>query len=192
MEKRMYDMAKLFVGNGFGFGKYWAGYVFAKSPKDPCLFYISEQKMAILSASPDDEDGEREIILAADDFSPEELAPYFKLNHGKYSKINWLQQPVNVILLCEQQITVRNNMLYYMWPAVQLNFVSEPAENTLIIYDRFASKERLERLKAQSVAQDTAGETEYWSMVKLLAMGDRFGELAPKVCMSSVPGIRQA
>jgi hypothetical protein len=59
------SFAQLFVGNGFGFGKYWAGYIFGKNPKDQHFLYLGEGRMAILSAGID-EDGEKSILVAAD------------------------------------------------------------------------------------------------------------------------------
>jgi hypothetical protein len=185
MEKRMHDMAGLFVANGYGFGEYWAGYIFARTTKDEYFFYLSENRMAVLSSGID-EDGEKKIVAAADTFSNEELSAWFRLNYGKTSLIDWFQT-VNVLLVCEETPHIRNNLIYYTWPAVKLNFVRAISANTLVVYDRFTPQEMLERLKNEAATKSLASQVEFWSIVKLLAMGDRFGELAPKVCMESIP-----
>jgi hypothetical protein len=180
------SVTQLFVGNGFGFGKYWAGYIFGKNPKDQHFLYLGEGRMAILSAGID-EDGEKSILVATDEFSLAQLSEYFPLDASKHSAINWLDQTVHVILLCEKPDTVRSNMRYYMWPAVTLDFTTELSENTIVIYDRFTPAAQLQSLKNEAQAKGVAGKTEFWSMLKFLTMGDRFGELAPKICMESVP-----
>lgn len=184
----MQEWTQLFVANGYGFGQYWAGYVFGKSPKDPYFFYLTDKKMAILSAGID-EDGERGIVMASEAFSPAELSVYFPLDYSKTSAIQWFQ-PVNVLLLCRKAASVRENFIYYTWPALQLNFVTEISENTIVVYDRFTAKETLEDLKKETAGKGTGNKVEFWSMLKLLALGDRFGELAPKVCIESIPEIR--
>ncbi|MDR3193773.1 MAG: hypothetical protein LBT76_00600 [Tannerella sp.] len=185
MEKRMHDMVRLFVANGYGFGKYRAGYIFAKTLKDDSFFYLTKDKMAVLSSSMDEED-EKQTVIAAGQLAFSELAPYFQLDSRRISRIDWLC-PVNVILLCEKAETVRSQLLYYTWPAVALRFTAELSENTLVIYDRFTPPARLEFLRREAAAnRHISDSTEYWSMLKLLAIGDRFGELAPKVCMETV------
>jgi hypothetical protein len=179
----MHDMARLFVANGYGFGKYWAGHVFAKTVKDAHFLYLAEDRMAILSSGVD-EDGEKEILAAAEHFTPEELSRYFRLDYHRISNIDWFQ-PVNVLLRCQKEASVRDSLIYYTWPAVKLDFTTGLAENTIVVYDRFTPEESLEALRNESVAKNLSEYVEFWSMVKLLAMGDRFGELAPKVCMET-------
>ncbi|KAA6344558.1 hypothetical protein EZS27_007828 [termite gut metagenome] len=181
----MQKWAQLFVANGYGFGKYWAGYVFGKSPKDPYFFYLTEQKMAVLSAGID-EDGERGVVVASEAFTFAELSVYFPLDYSKTSAIEWFQ-PVNVLLLCQKVESVRKSFIYYTWPVLKLNFISELNKNTIVVYDRFVAKETLEDLKKEAASRKIDDKVEFWSMVKLLALGDRFGELAPKVCMESIP-----
>jgi hypothetical protein len=178
-------MAKLFVANGYAFGEYWAGYIFTRTLKDPYAFYLAREKMAVLSAQPDVEDGEREIIAAADTFTLEELSVYFPLDFKKTSNIDWLRS-VNVLLLCADETKVRLNLLYYTWPAVQLRFVSEIEANTLVIYDRFTPNDTLQSLQKEALTKGITAEIERWSMVKLLIMGDRFGELAPHICIEAI------
>jgi hypothetical protein len=184
----MHDMARLFVSNGFGFGKYWSGYIFGKCAKDSHFLYLADNKMAVLSAGID-EDGEKTILEAADSFTEKQLSRYFSLNFSKTSAIDWLETQVNVVLLCEKEKEAANNLIYFTWPAVKLNFTKTIQENTIVAYDRFASCEKLESLKEEAERKGIADRIEYWSMLKLLALSDRFGEFAPKVCMSAVPCI---
>ncbi|KAA6331888.1 hypothetical protein EZS27_019553 [termite gut metagenome] len=179
------NMAKLFVANGYAFGEYWAGYIFTRTLQNPYAFYLAREKMAVLSAQPDVEDGEREIIAAADTFTLEELSVYFPLDFKKTSNIDWLRS-VNVLLLCADETKVRLNLLYYTWPAVQLRFVSEIEANTLVIYDRFTPNDALQSLQKEALTKGITAEIERWSMVKLLVMGDRFGELAPHICIETI------
>lgn len=188
MEEKMNNTVRLFVANGFGFGKYWAGYIFAKTIKDKYFLYLANNRMAILSSS-EDEDREKKIIVTSEEFQQKELSVYFNLDYGKISKIDWLQV-VNIMLFCKNKMHIRNNLIYYTYPAVNLNFVSDMQANTIIVYDRFVSKHLLEKLKDNITLKDLIGKVEFWSMLKLLAMGDRFGELAPKICMESIPIIR--
>lgn len=51
-------MARMLVANGYGFGKYWSGYIFGKTAKGPHFIYLTDKKMAILSAGID-EDGKK-------------------------------------------------------------------------------------------------------------------------------------
>jgi hypothetical protein len=179
-------MAKLFVANGYGFGKYWTGNIFVRALKDPYAFYLGDGKMAILSAQPDDEDGERQIIAAADTFTKKELLKYFPLlDFGKISNIDWLK-PVNVMLICNDESNVRDSLVYYTWPAVDLHFVKEIGTNALIVYDRFTPQDLFDSLQKEADVKGITAEVEYWSMVKLLAIGDRFGELAPAICLESI------
>jgi hypothetical protein len=190
METRVHDMARLFVANGFGFGQYRSGYIFARTPKDAWFFYLSDRKMAILSAGID-ADGERDIVAEAEAFAPEALADRFGLDLGKTSAIDWLR-PVRVILRCDNAPTVRNNLIYYTWPALRLEFVTAVAANTLVVCDRSTPPDVIEALRQEAIAAGVDGQIEWWSMLKLLAMGDRFGELAPKICMSAIPSIRES
>lgn len=183
MESRIHDMAQLFVANGFGFGKYWNGYIFGKTAKDEHFLYLAENKMAILSAGID-EDGEKTILIAGDELSREQLNSHFQMDYNKETKIEWFEKEVHVLLLCKKKEEVRDNIIYFMWPAVKLKFVTEITENTLIIYDRFISKEILESLKTEAKEKDLSHTVEFWSMVKCLSLTDKFGEFAPKVCMS--------
>ncbi|KAA6301760.1 MAG: hypothetical protein EZS26_002069 [Candidatus Ordinivivax streblomastigis] len=184
----MQKWAQLFVANGYGFGKYWTGYVFGKTPKAPHFFYLTENRMAILSAGID-EDGERSIVVASDEFTPAELSVYFRLDYSKTSAIQWFQ-PINVLLLCQKKESVRESFIYYTWPALKLNFVAELSENTIVVHDRFTDKDTLEGLKKEATSRKIDDKVEFWSMVKLLTMGDRFGELAPKICMESIPELK--
>jgi hypothetical protein len=185
METTNHEWAKVMVANGFGFGKYWAGYVFARTAKDPFLLYLTDHKMAVLSQETE-EDGERQIIEASDRLPLETLQRYFGIDPGKKSSIDWLGQPVHLLLLCADKEKVRNNTLYFMWPAVQLRFVNEVTTNTIIVYDRQTPQAELDACR-EKVRRDTLEEgVEFWSMLKLLAVTDRFGELAPKTCMESV------
>lgn len=181
----MYDMARLFVANGYGFGKYWSGYIFAKTAKDSHFLYLADSRMAVLSAGVD-EDGEKEIILAADQLSKEQLDAYFTLDYTQKSAIDWLERTVNIVLCCKDAQAMQNNIKYYMWPAVKLNFTDTLLENTIVAYDRFCSADVLEKLKQEADSKNIRSSIEFWSMVKMLTLGDRFGELAPKVCMESV------
>ncbi|GHV31382.1 hypothetical protein FACS1894177_05860 [Bacteroidia bacterium] len=185
----MRKWTRLFVANGYGFGKYWTGYVFAKTPKAPYFFYLTDKKMAILSAGID-EDGERSIVTASDEFTLEELAVYFQLDYSKTSAIEWFE-PVNVLLLCQKPESVQRSFVYYTYPVLQLNFVTALSENTIVVYDRFTDKNTLDELDEKAVRRNIDDKVEFWSMVKLLALGDRFGELAPKVCMESIPQLNK-
>ncbi|MDR1672925.1 MAG: hypothetical protein LBS09_05645 [Bacteroidales bacterium] len=181
------NIISLFTGNGFGFGKYWAGYVFAKSAKDRYFLYLGDDRMAILSAAID-EDGEKTIVTTADEFTPQQLSEYFQLDYNRQSTIEWIDHTVNVLLLCNKPDTTRNNILYYMWPAVNLNFCTELCDNCIVVYDNTTDKNSLEALK-ETTQKNRTHKTEFWTMIKLLAIGDRFGELAPKICMETIPGI---
>jgi hypothetical protein len=185
MEARMYEMTQVLVANGFGFGKYWSGYIFGKNPKDKHFLYLSDSKMAILSAAVD-EDGEKSILEAADSFSEEQLNRYFKVCFDKKSSIEWIGKEVNVFLCCGDEVKVRHNIMYYMWPAVKLNFVKALTANTIVVYDRFYPSSTLDDLKIQAQGLGVASAVEFWSMLKMLTLGDRFGELAPKVCLEMI------
>ena len=185
MEKRIHDIAGLFVANGYGFGKYWNGYIFGKNPKDEYSFFISDNRMAVLSAGID-EDGQKSIVTASDTFRNNELDAYFALDHHKTSAIQWLDANVNMLLLTvENKERLQNNIGYYMWPAVDIRFTSELTENTIVVYDRDCPYEKMEKLQKEAEEKNISGKVEYWSMVKMLTMGDRFGELAPQVCMET-------
>ncbi|OJU36195.1 MAG: hypothetical protein BGN96_04605 [Bacteroidales bacterium 45-6] len=185
MEARMREMAQILVGNGFGFGKYWSGYIFGKNPKDKHFLYLSDSKMAILSAAVE-EDGEKTILEAADSFPEEYLNSYFKVCYDKKSAIEWIGKEVNILLCCGDEEKVRHNIMYYMWPAVKLNFVKELCGNTIVVYDRFFPNSILDDLRIQAQELGMASSVEFWSMLKMLTLGDRFGELAPKVCMEMI------
>lgn len=182
MDARMYEMAQIFVGNGYGFGKYWSGYIFAKNPKDKHFFYIADSKMAILSAAVD-EDGDKTILEASEELSEEFINRYVKVDFAKKSNIEWLGKDVNFYLCCGDEEKVKYNIMYYMWPAVKLTFDKEIKPNTVVVYDRFLPQEELESLKKQA---ENLPPVEFWSMTKMLMMGDRFGELAPKVCLEMI------
>jgi hypothetical protein len=185
MEARMHELAKIMVANGFGFGKYWAGYVFARTAKDAFVLYLADNKMAVLSEETE-EDGERKIIEASDSFSPETLQRYFGIDIDKTSSIDWLEKTVHLVLLCADKEKVRSNTLYFMWPAVKLRFPDEITENTIVVYDRQTPQAELEACRDKIKRESLADCVEFWSMLKLLAVTDRFGELAPKTCMESV------
>lgn len=185
MEVGVCEMAQVLVGNGFGFGKYWSGYIFGKNPKDKHFLYLSDSKMAILSAAVD-EDGEKTILEAADSFTEEHLNQYFKISFDKKSSIEWIGKEVNIFLCCGDEEKNRHNIMYYMWPAVKLNFVKELTGNTIVVYDRFFPTSTLDSLRIQAHELGIASSVEFWSMLKMLTLGDRFGELAPKVCMEMI------
>jgi len=185
MEKRMHDMASLFVANGFGFGEYWTGYIFARNAKDNYSLYLTDTRMAVLSAGID-EDGEKGIVVATDHFTGEELNSWFSLDHSKKSLIDWFK-PVNFVLLCKDKATMRNNISYYFWPAVKTSFSTVPSANSIVVYDRFVFQEVLDDIKEIAKNNGITGQIEYWSVIKLLTYGDKFGSLAPKVCMESIP-----
>lgn len=182
MESRIHDMAQLFVANGFGFGEYWNGYIFGKTAKDEHFLYLGDNKMAILSAGID-EDGEKTILAAGDELSREQLNSYFQLDYNKETKIEWFEKEVHILLLCKKEEEVRDNIIYFMWPAVRLKFVTEIKKNTIVIYDRFISKETLESLKTEAKENGLSEKVEFWSMMKCLTFTDKFGEFAPKICM---------
>jgi hypothetical protein len=185
MEARMYEMTQILVANGYGFGKYWSGYIFGRNPKDKHFLYLSDSKMAILSAAVD-EDGEKSILEAADSFTEEYLNRYFKVSYDKKSSIEWIGKEVNILLCCSDEEKMRHNIMYYMWPAVKLNFVKELSSNTIVVYDRFFPSSTLDDLKIQAQELGIASSVEFWSMLKMLTLGDRFGELAPKVCLEMI------
>ena len=185
MEARMYEMAQIFVGNGYGFGKYWSGYIFGKNPKDKHFFYIADSKMAIPSAAVD-EDGEKTILEASEELSEEFINQYVKVDFSKKSSIEWLGKEVNFFLCCGDEEKMRYNIMYYFWPAVKLTFDKEIKSNTIVAYDRFYSKDELENMKKQTKILSENAPVEFWSMTKMLMMGDRFGELAPKVCLEMI------
>ncbi|MFT4073052.1 MAG: hypothetical protein QM654_14145 [Dysgonamonadaceae bacterium] len=190
MEARMHEMARIFVANGFGFGKYWSGYIFAKNPKDQHFFYLADSKMAFLSAGVD-EDGEKTILETSDAFSEEDINRFFKVDFRKKSTIEWLGEPVNIYLCCHNEEKMSLNIKYYMWPAVKIDFSKEIKPNTIVVYDRFYPQEKLENLKLEAKRLGIDAKVEFWSMLKMLTMGDRFGELAPKVCMEMVANARK-
>lgn len=185
MDARMYDMAQIFVANGYGFGKYWSGYIFGKNPKDKHFFYMADSKMAILSAAVD-EDGEKTILEAAESFTEEYLNKYFKVSFDKKSSIQWIGKEVNIMLCCSEEEQTKYNITYYMWPAVKLNFTKELLPNTIVVYDRFYPQSTLDDLKIQAHELGEDAPVEFWSMLKMLTLGDRFGELAPKVCLEMI------
>jgi hypothetical protein len=185
MEARMHQMARILVANGYGFGKYWSGYIFAKNPKDSHFLYLADSRMAILLAAAD-EDGEKTILQAADSFSEEQLNQYFRVDFQKSSNIEWIGQTVNIMLCCSDEEKMRNNIMYYLWPAVKVNFTSQLMPNTIVVYDRFYPSTTLDDLKIQAQETMISSVVEFWSMLKMLTMGDRFGELAPKVCLEMI------
>jgi len=186
MEKRMHDMARMLVANGYGFGKYWSGYIFGKTARDDHFIYLSDNRMAILSAGID-EDGEKSILEAADTLSHEQLDRFFMIgDYDKATPIEWLEKEVNFILLCDKPELVRNNTAYFMWPAVKLSFTDELKENSIVVYDRFAPAAKIEALKTEAREKGISHQVEFWPMVKHLALTDRFGEFAPRVCMEAV------
>lgn len=186
MEKRMHDMARMLVANGYGFGKYWSGYIFGKTAKDAHFIYLSDNRMAILSAGID-EDGEKSILEAADTLSREQLDSFFRIgDYDKATPIEWLEKEVNFILLCDKPELVRNNTAYFMWPAVKLSFTDELRENSVVVYDRFTPAVKIEALRTEAQEKGISHKVEFWPMVKHLALTDRFGEFAPKVCMEAV------
>jgi hypothetical protein len=178
-------MARILVANGYGFGKYWSGYIFGKTAKDPHFVYLSDNKMAILSAGID-EDGEKSILDAADELSHKQLYPYFNIDYSKRTHIEWIGRKINFILLCEKEETVKNNTAYFMWPAIKLDFSPDIKENTIVVYDRRVSPERIEKLKSEAEYKGIIDKVEFWTMVKHLMLTDRFGEFAPKICMEAV------
>ena len=186
MEKRMHDMAQMLVANGYGFGKYWSGYIFGKTAKDDHFIYLADNRMAILSAGID-EDGEKSILEAADSFSREQLDRFFRIDdYDKTTSIEWIGKEVNFILLCDKPDLVRNNTAYFMWPAVKLSFTDELKENSIVVYDRSTPTPKIEALKTEAREKGIGDKVEFWNMVKHLAFTDRFGEFAPKVCMEAV------
>lgn len=72
-----------------------------------------------------------------------------------------------------------------MYPAVKLNFISEIAANTLIIYDRFVPADKLDALRSESAVKNVSDKVEFWSMIRLLTIGHSFGEMAPGMCIKS-------
>lgn len=187
MEQRMYKMAGMLLANGFGFGKYWNGYIFGKTAKDPHFIYLCDNKMAILSAGID-EDGEKSILKAADELSKEELNDFFNLDYDKQASIEWLGKKINMILLCDNADEVKKNTIYFTWPAIDLEFTEELKRNTIVVYDRFTPKETIEKRIKEANDKDISKQVEFWTMLKLISFTDRFGEFAPKICIESIPG----
>jgi hypothetical protein len=177
-------IASFLIANRFGFGKYWNGIIFAKHPKAEYSLYVTDSKMAILSQGID-EDGERTIVADSDCFSTEELEAYFSIDYTKSSQINWFQ-PVNFVLFCENTKLTRNNIIYFMWPAVKMRFQeSLTSPNTVIVYDKQTSPDLLHALQMKTSEAPFVGRVEFWSTLKLVDFCERMGNFAPKECQES-------
>jgi hypothetical protein len=179
-----YDIASFLIANRFGFGKYWNGMIFAKHPKAEYSLYIADSKMAILSQVVD-EDGDRTIVTDSSCFSMEELNNYFSIDYSKSSQINWFQ-PVNFVLLCDNPKLTRNNIIYFIWPAVKMRFHETlTSPNTVLVYDKQTPVNLLHALKKKTNEVPFVGRVEFWSALKLVDFCERMGNFAPNACQES-------
>jgi|GEM_PF-914714 len=172
----MNEIANLFLGNGYGFGKYEKGYLFIKHPSDQFLLYLTTERMYVLTKN------ERLTVHESAHFTQEELDEYFTLDFEKRAAINWLR-PLRVMLLCDEPEITRKNFIYFYWPTVDVTFTDEMAANTLVIYDRTTPHEKIEELKQLALHKGIAANVEFWSKIKFITHSDRMGYLAPKGCI---------
>ncbi|MEI7676218.1 MAG: hypothetical protein WCJ03_05510 [Bacteroidales bacterium] len=175
MEKEILEVASLFIGNGYGFGKYEDGFLFMKGPSDPYLLYLTQNRITILTNK------DRTIVWEFTSFSPEALSGYFELNVLKKTTINWFET-VNVLILTADFEMTKKNIIYFFYPAVQLNFVDEIVPNTIVIYDRTVPNEVIEKINMEVRTHGIIEKTEFWSKIKLITVSERMGYLAPKGC----------
>lgn len=175
MDTTINEIASIFVGNGYGFGKYENGFLFMKAPSDKYLLYLTDSKAFILT-NPD-----RTIVWELNGLSPEGLLGYFELNLLKKSIINWFE-PVNILILTDDYEVTRKNIIYFFFPAVKLQFVSEIIPNTVVIYDRTVPSHVIEKINMEVRTNGIIEHTEFWSKIKLINISERMGYLAPKGC----------
>lgn len=188
MKLSLIDTAKLFIGNGYGVGKSNKRYLFAKHANTGYALSLGEEDAEILSEADPENLEERKPIARLQEIDKESLSPYFTLDEGKRSNIDWLGTTVNFLLIVpESELQkLKNYVLYCTWPALDIAFVDIPTKNTIITFDRTCSPELRKKIEDEISAKGLESNTEIWSMTKLFTMADRFGELAPEMCMEVV------
>lgn len=175
MERNVIDTAALFIGNGYGFGKYQDGYLFMKNPSDEFRLFLNNENMSIIKT----ETGKP--IVETYQLSLQNLSNYFEINDSKKSFINWFST-VNIKIMTDDADITRKNVIYFFYPATQLSFTDELLPNTIVIYDRTVSAEQLDTLKRMAELRGLSSKIEFWSKIKLINISERMGYLAPKGC----------